>query len=230
LKAEADAKAKAEADAKAKAEADVAADRKSAEATETALRLSTTDRQRLQVALTSLGFDTRGSDGVFGPRSREMIAGWQKAQNQPSTGFLTGPQQQALLRAAAVAIGLYDEEQRKAADQKKKADEEAKKADEEKRKTEGTQKKVTLVNKGGSGTCDQTGTYVLRFYPNMVDIMFKSGWRTLAVDAEGTFSGNFQNEGAGGKVIKLSVTGSVKNGFISVVNLGGQGCTWVGKF
>jgi len=26
------------------------------------------------VALTVLGFDTRGSDGVFGPRSREMIA------------------------------------------------------------------------------------------------------------------------------------------------------------
>ena len=41
------------------------------------------DRQRLQVALTSLGFDTRGNDGVFGPRSREMIAAWQKARNQP---------------------------------------------------------------------------------------------------------------------------------------------------
>ena len=45
-----------------------------AEAAETALRLTPADRQRIQVALTSLGFDTHGADGVFGPRSREMIA------------------------------------------------------------------------------------------------------------------------------------------------------------
>ena len=50
----------------------------------------TAERQRLQVALTSLGFDTRGNDGVFGPRSREMVAAWQKARNEPPTGFLTG--------------------------------------------------------------------------------------------------------------------------------------------
>ena len=42
-----------------------------------------TDRQRLQLALTSLGFDTRGTDGFFGPRSREMIAAWQKARRSP---------------------------------------------------------------------------------------------------------------------------------------------------
>jgi len=84
-----------------------------AEAAERDLRLEPTDRRRLQVALTSLGFDTRGDDGVLGPRSREMIANWQKARNQPSTGFVTKSQQQALLQEAAAAMPK-DDEQRKA--------------------------------------------------------------------------------------------------------------------
>jgi class 3 adenylate cyclase/peptidoglycan hydrolase-like protein with peptidoglycan-binding domain len=79
---------------------------------EEALRLEPADRQRLQVALTSLGFDTRGDDGVFGPRSREMIARWQKAHNQPATGFVTRAQQQALLQEAAAALSTYDEQRR----------------------------------------------------------------------------------------------------------------------
>ena len=84
-----------------------------AETAERGLRLEPADRRRLQVALTSLGFDTRGDDGVFGPRSREMIANWQKARNQPSTGFVTKAQQQALLQEAAAALSK-DDEQRKA--------------------------------------------------------------------------------------------------------------------
>ena len=56
------------------------------------------------MALTSLGFDTRGTDGAFGARSREMIAAWQKVHNDPPTGYLTGAQSQALLRDAAPAI------------------------------------------------------------------------------------------------------------------------------
>jgi serine/threonine protein kinase/peptidoglycan hydrolase-like protein with peptidoglycan-binding domain len=111
---------KADAEAKAKAEAEKAAikQKEEAEAAERGLRLEQADRQRLQVALTSLGFDTRGNDGVFGPRSREMIAGWQKARNQPATGFLTAAQQQALLKEAMQALSKYDEQ--------KKAEEEAK--------------------------------------------------------------------------------------------------------
>ena len=58
-----------------------------------------------------LGFDTHGSDGVFGPRSREMIASWQRARGQPDTGFLSAPQQATLLREASV------ETARKPADQ-----------------------------------------------------------------------------------------------------------------
>ena len=135
-KAEAEAKQKAEsstkdvveAEARQKADAEAAAatDKKTAEAAEMALRLTPPDRQRIQVALTSLGFDTRGNDGAFGPRSREMIASWQKARNQPGTGFFTGTQHQALLREAAPAITRYNDEQKKIEDEKKKADEEAK--------------------------------------------------------------------------------------------------------
>ena len=133
-KIEAEAKQKADAEAKQKADADAAAlaDRKAAETAETALRLSLTDRQRVQVALTSLGFDTRGADGAFGPRSRDMVAAWQKARNQPATGFLSGPQNQALLREAAPALQKYDEEQKKKEDdEKKKAEEARKKAEDE---------------------------------------------------------------------------------------------------
>ncbi|MDP1908909.1 MAG: peptidoglycan-binding protein, partial [Hyphomicrobium sp.] len=136
--AEAALKQKAEAEAKQKADAEAAAatektavekaatEKKAAEAAEASLRLATPDRQRLQVALTSLGFDTRGSDGAFGPRSREMITAWQKARNQPATGFLTVAQNQALLREAAPALSKYDDEQKKTEEAKKKAEEEAK--------------------------------------------------------------------------------------------------------
>jgi len=67
---------------------------------EEALKLITADRQRIQVILTALGYDTRGSDGTFGQRSREMIAAWQKAKGQTATGYLTAAQVPALLREA----------------------------------------------------------------------------------------------------------------------------------
>ena len=79
------------------------------------MRLAPIDRQRIQVALTSLGFDTHGADGVLGPRSREMIQDWQRARNQqPATGFLNAAQQQALLGEAAPALAKYDDDQKKA--------------------------------------------------------------------------------------------------------------------
>lgn len=135
VKAQADAAAKQQADAdaaKRKVEEDAAASKKSdddqrkaSEAAEGALRLSLVDRQRIQVSLTALGFDTRGADGAFGPRTREMIGNWQKRQNQPPTGFLSGAQQQALLREAAPAVARFDDERKKADEAKKKAEDEA---------------------------------------------------------------------------------------------------------
>ena len=127
-KAAAEAKAKVDADAKVKADAEVAAaaEKKAAEAAETALRLTLLDRRHIQVALTALGFDTRGSDGTFGPRSREMIANWQKARSQPATGYLNGSQNQTLLQDAAPAVTRFDADQKKIEEDKIKADEEAK--------------------------------------------------------------------------------------------------------
>lgn len=85
-------------------------ERKAAESAEANLRLGVVERQKVQMALTAAGFDTRGSDGTFGPRSREMIAAWQKAQSQPATGFLTAAQFQDLLRRG-------EEERRKVEDE-----------------------------------------------------------------------------------------------------------------
>ena len=118
-KAAAEAQQKAAAEAQQKAAADAAA-QKAAEAAEAALHLSTVDRQRIQVALTSLGFDTHGADGVFGPRSREMITDWQRARSQPTTGFLIAAQQQALLSEAAPALSKYDDDQKKAEEARRK--------------------------------------------------------------------------------------------------------------
>lgn len=85
-------------------------ERKAAEAAEASLRLGVPERQKVQIGLTAAGFDTRGSDGTFGPRSREMITAWQKAQSQPATGFLTAAQFQDLLRRG-------EEERRKVEDE-----------------------------------------------------------------------------------------------------------------
>src|SRR5262249_44245542 len=122
-------KADAEAKAKAEAEKALAKQKEEAEAVETGLRLDQAVRQRLEGGLASLGFDTRGSDGVFGPRSRDMIAAWQKKANAPATGFLTAAQRDQLLRAAAPAVARWDEEQKKIEEQKKAGDEKKKKTD-----------------------------------------------------------------------------------------------------
>jgi hypothetical protein len=62
-----------------------------------------------------LGFDSHGSDGSFGPRSREAISAWQKSRGQSSTGYLTAAQTEALLREAQPALQRIDQEKRRAA-------------------------------------------------------------------------------------------------------------------
>lgn len=107
----------AEEEAQAKAKVAAEKDKADAAAAENALRLELTDRKRLQVALTSQGFDTRRSDGVFGAWSREMIAAWQRKVGAPATGFLTAAQRDQLLRSAAPAVARWDEEQKKTDDE-----------------------------------------------------------------------------------------------------------------
>lgn len=111
LKAEQEAKARAAAEA---AVVEARRLREDAEAAEAGLHLASVDRQRLQVALTAQGHDTHGTDGVFGPRTREMIAGWQRRSGATATGFFTMAQRDALLRAAGPAIARWDEDRKKA--------------------------------------------------------------------------------------------------------------------
>jgi len=109
--------AKAAEEEKARAEAATKPDeetRRNAERGETELRLSGRDRQKLQVALTSLGFDVGGIDGSFGPRSRQMIANWQTKKGELATGYMTATQNAALLAEGAPAIARWEEAQRRA--------------------------------------------------------------------------------------------------------------------
>ena len=44
------------------------------------------DRKELQKRLTARGFDTEGSDGVIGPKSKSAIAAYQRSIGLPATG------------------------------------------------------------------------------------------------------------------------------------------------
>jgi hypothetical protein len=79
--------------------------------------------------LTALGFQTGSTGGTLNTRTREMIANWQRGHNYPATGFLTGPQNQALLGEAAPAVARFDDEQKKLEEARKKADEDKAKAE-----------------------------------------------------------------------------------------------------
>ncbi len=93
--------------AQAQAEADA---RQAAAAAEATLKLSDRDRRRAQVALTSLGHDTYGADGLFGPRTRKMIATWQKSRGAFDSGYLI-PEDLALLWIqAAPALARYEQQ------------------------------------------------------------------------------------------------------------------------
>ncbi len=127
-RARAAAEAKRQADEEAARAAEMARPpmdaRRLAEAAEAALKLSGRDRRRVQVALTSLGFDTQGVDELLGARTRQMIAAWQRKQGAPDTGFLTAPQFAALQRQAAGALARFDAIE-KQTEARRKAEEEA---------------------------------------------------------------------------------------------------------
>ncbi|MFM1813362.1 MAG: hypothetical protein RLZ98_57 [Pseudomonadota bacterium] len=72
----------------------------------TAIRTSnTTDRTRaIQRALTNLGFDTKGIDGVYGSNTRSAAAAYQRAQKQSATGNLTEAQVDRLLNRSGETV------------------------------------------------------------------------------------------------------------------------------
>ena len=134
-KADADAKRAADEEAKRTAAAEEAKRRAAAEEekklvenVEAALRLADIDRKRIQAALTAKGFDTLGTDGSFGPRTRQMIGNWQRSRNESSTGFLTATQAALLSQEGQSALSKLEDERRKADEDKRKADAERAKA------------------------------------------------------------------------------------------------------
>ena len=56
---------------------------------EEALTLSRDQRRELQRALTLIGFNTRGIDGIFGAGTRAAVVAWQQKNAQPATSYLT---------------------------------------------------------------------------------------------------------------------------------------------
>ena len=60
------------------------------------LDLNRATRRQIQLGLRSAGFDPGGADGLFGPRTRAAIRNWQSSRGTRSTGYLDGPQVEAL--------------------------------------------------------------------------------------------------------------------------------------
>ena len=182
------AKRQAEEEAKARMEAETAArlkaeeaDTKGAEAAELALHLSQLDRQRMQAALTALGFATGGTDGVFGPRSREMIAGWQKKAGRAATGYLTTETQAALLLDAGPALARYEEEQRKLADRQR---------DEQRTAVLDRQAAST----GSALSCE--GTHITQWCRGAFQGFPPSCWKGSATISRGAISGSWVSTGS----------------------------------
>lgn len=56
------------------------------------LGLSVAERREIQLRLTVLGYDTRGTDGVFGQNTRRALARWQADHGETQTGYITADQ------------------------------------------------------------------------------------------------------------------------------------------
>ena len=223
-------KADAETAAKQKADAEAAARRKAAEderkpgeAAEAALQLGKVDRQHIQVALVALGFGLSTLDGTLNSGAREKIANWQKARNQPVTGFLTGPQNQALLQEAAAAIAKFDDEQKKIEDEKKKAAAGATSVNPDIVPLENNRVIVLYLDRG---KCEASQAYIVRVFANKLDLQFRRGWQTFEANNAGDFARSFTGPVSGSK---LTVKGNLKSRLVSVENAV-NGCLWKGSF
>ena len=68
---------------------------------EDALALNREQRRGIQADLVTLGFDTRGVDGIFGAGTRAAIRSWQSREGAQETGYLDAGQIATLDRQAA---------------------------------------------------------------------------------------------------------------------------------
>jgi uncharacterized caspase-like protein len=140
-KADAEAKRAADEEARRSAAAEEAKrraaaedEKKSVEGAEAALKLADIDRKRIQAALTAKGFDTLGTDGAFGPRTRQMIGNWQRSRSEPPTGFLTATQAALLSQEGQSALAKIEDERKKADEERRKAEADRQKAEAERQK------------------------------------------------------------------------------------------------
>lgn len=74
-----------------------------ARAEEASLGLGYADRVLVQRGLAASGFEVGASDGIFGGRTREVVALWQVRRGLEGTGYLTRDQADALMAAAREA-------------------------------------------------------------------------------------------------------------------------------
>ena len=68
---------------------------------EEALGLDRASRRQIQLGLRAGGFDPGGADGMFGPRTRAAVRGWQTSRGGRATGYLDGAAAEALRSAGA---------------------------------------------------------------------------------------------------------------------------------
>jgi serine/threonine protein kinase len=214
-------KADAEAASKRKAEED---ERKALEAAEAALQLGKVDRQHVQVALVALEFGISTLGGTFDSGLRELIAAWQKARNHPATGFLTGPQYQALLQEAAPAVSKFDDEQKKIEEERNKAAAGKASVNPDIVPLEGN-KRITLYLARGQ-KCGATNSYVARVFANKLDLQFRGGWQTFEADKAGDFARSFLLTFSNHTLL---VKGNLKTRLVSIENVGTR-CLWRGSF
>lgn len=86
--------------------------RNAPERIEADLALSRDERRAIQRDLTTLGYDTRGIDGLFGPGTRGAIAAWQDRYQFDQTGYLTRDQIFQLAGQAARRAAELEAEER----------------------------------------------------------------------------------------------------------------------
>ncbi|WP_258162548.1 peptidoglycan-binding protein [Rhizobium sp. TH2] len=64
-------------------------------------------RHEMQGRLSALGYDTQGTDGSFGPRTRDAIASWQQDNGAPVTGYLSEDQIDGIRVASAASYATW---------------------------------------------------------------------------------------------------------------------------
>jgi serine/threonine protein kinase len=220
LEEEAKQAAEAEAAAKRKAEEQV---QRAAEAGEIVLRLGVVDRQHIQVALTAVGFNTNSTNGIFNGRARDMISAWQKARNDPATGYLTAAENQALLKDASPAIAKFDDEQKKVGEEAKK------KVDEDKAKA-ATAAKATAPPPGGAFDGTYAGVSASMNGSRSISIQVTNGSGSGAVFSQscgpgpvsitisqgGAISGTGTSFGSGCSKVTFGIQGRAENGRLNI--------------